>query len=63
MDVKPDHGGLLAYEGIRVSEGRVGKALKLINPEYHQSRLSRAHQHLNPTPYRAKYFGHAQVAC
>ena len=50
MDVKPDHGGLLAYEGIRVSEGRVGKALKLINPEYHQSRLSRAHQHLNPTP-------------
>ena len=50
--------GLLAYEGIRVSEGRVGKALKLINPEYHQSRLSRAHQHLNPTPYRAKYFGH-----
>ncbi len=49
--------GLLAAEGVRVAEGRVRKALHLANPGYQQARQARTERQLNPTPYRASYFG------
>ena len=50
--------GLLASGGIRVSQGRVGKSLKRINPLYHQRRVTSTARLINPIPYRAEYFGH-----
>ena len=49
--------GLLASEGVKVAEERVGKALKEVNPVYHQARYHRAERRLNPIPYHASHFG------
>lgn len=51
--------GLLAAEGVRVSEQRVGQSLRRVAPAYHQTRCSsNTAQRLNPVPYHANYFGH-----
>lgn len=57
--------GLLASEGVKVAEGRIGKALQKVNPGYQQAHRSHANRHrshanrhLNPIPYHASYFGH-----
>ena len=50
--------GLLASEGTRVSETRVGESLSCVNPSYnHQCRTVTARQ-INPQCYHADYFGH-----
>ena len=49
--------GLLASEGPKISENRVGKALHVVRPDYHNMRVTKATQNLNPRPYRAEYFG------
>ena len=50
--------GLLAAEGVRVSEQRVGQSLCRVAPANHQARQSSTRQRLNPVPYHANYFGH-----
>ena len=50
--------GLLASDGIRVSEQRVGESLGRVHPAYQQARKSGTAAQLNPVPYRADYFGH-----
>ena len=47
--------GLLASQGIGVSQARVGSSLKRTNPLQHQRRTARM---LNPHPYFAEYSGH-----
>lgn len=49
--------GLLASEGFHVAEGRVGRSLQRVSPGYHIRRQTQTHRLLNPTPYRADYFG------
>ena len=50
--------GLLASNGIRVSERRVGESLRRVHPTYQQARRLVAACQLNPVPYHADYFGH-----
>ncbi len=50
--------GLLAAEGVRVGEGRVGRALREVNPAYQQARRNQAERRLNPILYHASHFGH-----
>lgn len=50
--------GLLASEGTRVAQVRVGRALQVVNPSYHSARRNRAERRLNPIPYHATHFGH-----
>ncbi len=50
--------GLLASQGIRVGQERVGKSLKRIYPQYHHRRVTSTARLLNPIPYSAEYFGH-----
>ena len=50
--------GLLASEGVRVAQNRVGKALRQVHPDYQQARRNRAERRLNPIPYHASHFGH-----
>ena len=50
--------GLLASQGLRVSQVRVGQALKRTNPQYHYKRSTSTAKLLNPLPYSADYFGH-----
>ena len=49
--------GLLAAEGMRAAERRVGMALQHANPGYQRARQERTERQLNPTPYRASHFG------
>ena len=49
--------GFLASQGLKVSEARVGEALRVVRPDYHQMRVTGASGSLNPCPYRAEYFG------
>ena len=46
--------GLLASQGLRVCQLRVGQSL---NPGHHQHRLTRTHRLTNPVSYRSDYFG------
>ena len=48
---------MLAADGVRVAEERVGKALKQVNPGYNEARSDRARRQFNPIPYHANYFG------
>lgn len=48
---------MLASDGIKVAENRVGKALTTVNPSYLQARRDRAQHRLNPVPYNASHFG------
>ncbi len=50
--------GLLASQGIRASQVRVGKALKDTHPQYHNKRVTSSAKLLNPLSYTADYFGH-----
>ena len=50
--------GLLASQGLRVSQARVGKSLRRTNPQYHHRRSTATARLLNPIPYTADYFGH-----
>ena len=50
--------GLLASQGLRVSEPRVGEALSRQHPGYHHARRTATARQMNPVPYRANYFGH-----
>ena len=50
--------GLLAAEGVRVSEQRVGQSLRRVAPGNHQTRCSNSARRLIPVPYHANYFGH-----
>ena len=49
--------GLLAAEGIRVCQLRVGRSLKRVDPENHSKRHRQLHRNTNPVPYRCEYFG------
>lgn len=49
--------GLLASQGFRISQQRIGKSLKRVNPLYHSRRQNLAHRAINPIPYTARYFG------
>ena len=50
--------GLLSSKGMKISEQRVGEALKEVHPKYHQQRQRGTVQNLTPIPYKADYFGH-----
>ena len=49
--------GLLAADGFKVAEKRVGISLKKVSPIYHNRRVNRTQCMINPIPYSAKYFG------
>lgn len=49
--------GFLSSQGFRISQQRVGLALKRINPLHHSRRQDTAQRSINPVPYTAKYFG------
>ena len=49
---------LLASEGIRVSERRVDKSLRLVNPGYNYAWRTNTARQMNPIHYHADYFGH-----
>ena len=50
--------GLLASQGFRLSEQRVGESLRRVNPGYSNARRANTARQMNPVPYRADYFGH-----
>ena len=50
--------GLLLSQGLKVSQTRVGAALRRTNPLYHFQRCTSAAALINPIPYSADYFGH-----
>jgi len=49
--------GLLAAEGIKVSEKRVGSSLKRMCITFHERRRTRTQSQTNPVPYSADYAG------
>ena len=46
--------GLLAFQGIKVAQSRVGDALKRTHPVYQERRSTSTARMLNPVPYHAK---------
>ena len=50
--------GLLASQGLRISQQRVGESLSRVNPGYQHARRTATACQMNPIPYRADYFGH-----
>ena len=50
--------GLLASQGFKVSQTRVGESLRRTNPQYHQKRSTSTARLMNLIPYSADYFGH-----
>jgi len=50
--------GLLASQGLKVSQARVGESLRRTNPQYHQKHSTLASRLLNPFPHTADCFGH-----
>ena len=49
--------GVLASRSFYASEVRVGHALKCANPSHHRQRRENSYRQLNPSVYRADYFG------
>ena len=49
--------GLLAGDGIRACQLRVGRSLQRIDPVNHSQRRTTTYRLLNPAPYRSQYFG------
>ena len=49
--------GVLASRGFYASEVRVGHSLQSVDPGHHQQRRVNLYWQLNPTIYRADYFG------
>ena len=63
MQVGPTYGrktmtGLLASQGLHVSQRRVGESLCRTNPGYQHARRTATAKRMNPIPYHAEYFGH-----
>ena len=63
LQVGPTYGrktmtGLLASQGLSVSEQRVGESLQRVHPIYNHARRTNVAHQTNPIPYRADYFGH-----
>ena len=51
--------GLIKHQfNVSISQKRVGKALALMAPRYHERRQNDTARQVNPIPYRADYFGH-----
>ena len=50
--------GLLASEGVRIAEKRVGLSMQTLAPHQHKARQLNVARQLNPHPYTANYFGH-----
>ena len=50
--------GLLASQGLRVSQQRVEEALQRVHPGYQHARITSTARKLNPIPYHADYIGH-----
>ena len=50
--------GLLASEGVRIAEKRVGESMQRMAPHQHRGRQLNVARQLNPHPYTANYFGH-----
>ena len=50
--------GLLASQGVKVSQCRVANSLRRVNSTNHERRCSATARLLNPIPYQADYFGH-----
>lgn len=49
--------GFLTSQGFKVSQQRVGIALKRVNPFHHSRRQNTVQRLINPIPYTAAYFG------
>lgn len=49
--------GLLAANGIRVCQTRVGESLKRVDARHHSRRQYQLHRRTNPIPYCSRYFG------
>ena len=49
--------GFLASQGFKVSQNRVGRALKRVAPYCHSQRQNTVQRQINPIPYTALYFG------
>lgn len=49
--------GFLSSQGFRISQLRVGKSLRRVNPLHHSRRRNATHRSINPIPYTARYFG------
>lgn len=49
--------GLLASEGVQVSQSRLSSIMERIAPIQHAARQQDAHRLLNPIPYRARCYG------
>jgi hypothetical protein len=49
--------GLLRSQGMRVSQARIGSALRRTFPLAHSRRVANIVHHINPIPYRATFFG------
>ncbi len=49
--------GLLATQGYRVAQSRVGASLFRVNPGSHVKRANLSERQRNPLPYIARYFG------
>ena len=47
--------GLLASEGIRIAEKRVGQSMQKVAPHQHKARQLNVARQLNPHPYTANY--------
>ena len=50
--------GKLVSDGLKISQQRVGLALRKVNPNYHHKRTSGALQLISPVSYSADYSGH-----
>ena len=49
--------GLLRAEGVNVSQRRIGRSLGRVAPGAQRGRRQQVHRHLNPIPYRARFYG------
>ena len=63
MQMEPVYGrktmtGLLASQGLKVSQVRVRASLRCTNPLHHHQRKNSTARQLNPILYSAEYFGH-----
>lgn len=50
--------GVLRSKGVNISENKVGKVLREINPKAHKRRKETTGRSLNPKIYSADYFEH-----
>ena len=49
--------GLLRAGGVNVSQRRIGRSLGRVAPGAQRGRRQQVHRHLNPIPYRARFYG------